>query len=282
MTLSLFIGLGAGIGVLIILALLYHPRAVHEFWRDAAYAAAVGIALAALLDLLPLALEQLATLVGALPVQSSPLGFVGSVLSRLMTPIGVLGVLFLFFAASNAPVRGYGQPSGSGERGWRNWLAIPGRETVDWIGLVLLSAGLAAQNLWLSQMRSGLISGQENAATLFWFLIMFIATLRGIAQFAPLRDPLSRLVPFIAFVLVIGGGAWIGIVYPDSMGTLVLGVLPPILGAIVLPLAIGRSMRVIQEGVGLNWQMTSIIVVTFLFAFGAGMLLARAAQGRFL
>jgi hypothetical protein len=198
-----------------------------------------------------------------------------------MTFFGVLGVLALFFLGSNAPLGEEGQPDTAEARGGRRWLAIPGTGVVDWLGATLVTLGLAAQNLWLGQMRGGLVSTESSAADLFWFLLAFVGTLRGIALLAPLGETRRTIVPLVLFGLVIGAGAVVGAAEPDTMGTLVLGVLPALLGAIVLPLAIGRGLRVIQEGEGLNWQITGIVLTSFAVTYGCGILLARAAQGMF-
>lgn len=289
MLLPLLIGIAIGTGVLLALALIYGPRGTGKKWRGVVNAIAVGLALGAMFDLMPIALEQATIGVGLLmravveklALQDSPLGFGGVVLTQAVVPVGALLVLFLYLTANAAPMVVNGELVGIPKQGWRARLVIPEAGSLDWTGIALLTLGLAMQNLWSGQMHGVLGADSGGAANLFRYAIGIVAALRGIALFGSFVDPARRSVPFLASSLLISAAVVVGVLFPDSMQTILLGVLPAIVAMIVLPIAMGRLLRVIQYDIGLNWQATLMVLTTLAIERGSNLLLARMVQGQF-
>lgn len=289
MQLALGIGVVIGLGVLIALAFVYSGCGARKNWRGAANAIAVGLALGAMLDLVPVALEQFLVLVGAL-VQTllvdslarrdSSLALVGSLITRTAIPVGAFLILLLYFTGNNVPKMGDVAATRRDMRGWRARLVIPGEGRMDWVGIVLLTAGLAMQNLWLGQTRGVLIAPDASAGNLFLYSVTLIGTLRGLALFGPFVKPVQHALRFIGCDLLLGAAVIAGVLYPDTMRTLTLGVLPLFIGVMVLPVAIGRLLRVLENGTGMNWRVILISVMTLGIERGAGVLLVRMAHGQ--
>lgn len=274
--------------MLLALAVLYGQRGEESWWRGATNAIAVGLALGAMFDLLPLALEQATAVVGMLMryvfvdlfalQENSPLGMGGVILTQAVTPVGALLVLFLYLTGNTAPIVVNGERVGVQKAGWRGRLVIPEAGTFDWLGAALLTLGLTIQNLWMGQMR-GALAEDAGAVNLFLYGVGILAALRGLALFGSFVNPIRRTLLFLGCALLIAAAVGVGIFYPDSMQTVALGVLPAFVGAMVLPLAMGRSLRVVQHDIGLNWQATLLVVAALVVERGGSWLLVRLAQG---
>jgi hypothetical protein len=129
-------------------------------------------------------------------------------------------------------------------------------------------------------MRGGLVSLEEYEAALFWFLTAFVGALRGIALIGPIADLPRLRLSLLALSLVIAAGTVIGVAQPDSMRTLLLGVLPVLLGTVALAFVLGKCLRVVQVETNLNWQTTCIVLAALIVERGSSWLVARAAQGQ--
>lgn len=290
MILPLLIGTAIGIGALLALAMVYGRRGAEKSWRGVANAVAVGVGLGAMFDLIPIALEQLTLVVGALmralfvdllALQDSPLGLGGPVITQAAVPVGALLILFLYLTGNSLPMTVDGKLVGHNTQGWRARLAIPEAGTLDSVSIALLTAGLAMQNLWVGQMRGAQVAPGAGATSLLLYVIALVGALRGLALFGPFVDPARRTIGFIGCTLAVAAPAVAGVLVPDSMGTIVLGVLPAFVGVIVLPFAMGRLLRTMQYDIGMNWQATLIVVAALALERGGSMLLSRLAAGQF-
>jgi hypothetical protein len=250
---------------------------------------AVGLALGAMVDLLPMALEQLTVLAGlfvrtllidTLAPGGSSFALVGSLITRAAVPLGAILILLLYFLGNTVPIMEDVPAPGKDLGGWRARLAIPDAGRVDWTGIVLLTAGLAMQNLWVGQMRGVLVATDAGAGTWFLYGVTLIGALRGLALFGPFVKPARHVLRLIGSDLLIAAGVIVGILYPETMQTLALGVLPWFIGVMVLPVAIGRLLRMLETETGMNWKPILVGGVTFAIERGGSALLVRMAQGR--
>jgi hypothetical protein len=287
--LPLLIGAALGLAALLALALVYSPRGMDKNWRGGLNAVAVGLALGAMFDLIPLALEQLTVIVGTLmralfvdlfALQNTPLGIGGAVITQAAVPAGALFILFLYLTGNTLPLIVDGKLVGHKTDGWRARVAIPQAGSVDVTGIALLTIGLAMQNLWVGQQRGAQVSADAGLTSMFLYLIALVAALRGLALFGPFVAPAQRVVAFILCVLGIAAPVVLGVTAPDTMRSVALGVLPAFIGVLVLPVAMGRLLRVVQYDIGMNWQATLILVVTLALERSTGALLSQLAAGQ--
>src|SRR5581483_7757321 len=158
MLVPLVLGVLIGVSILLALAVIFGARGSEKTWRGAANAVAGGLALGALFDVMPLALEQAAVVIGSLlrelfidqlALQGSPLGMGGVVLTQAVVPVGALLVLFLYLTGNTVPMMVDGKLVGVKTTGWRARLMLPEAGAIDWRGIVLLTVGLAVHNLWV-------------------------------------------------------------------------------------------------------------------------------------
>ncbi len=289
MLVPLVLGVLIGVSILLALAVIFGARGSEKTWRGAANAVAVGLALGALFDVMPLALEQATVVIGSLlrelfidqlALQGSPLGMGGVVLTQAVVPVGALLVLFLYLTGNTVPMMVDGKLVGVKTTGWRARLMLPEAGAIDWRGIVLLTVGLAVHNLWVGQYRGALVAPADAAVNLFFYSVALVGALRGLALFGPFVYPARRWLPFLGCALLIGAAVVCGVLFPATKQTLLLGVLPACVAVIVLPIAMGRLLRAMQNEIGLNWQATLIVVVTLAVERASSMLLVQMAQGR--
>lgn len=283
------IGAAVGLGVVVALARVYGKRGARKNWRGAGTAVAVGLALGAMVDLLPMALEQLTVLMGlfvrtvlidTLALRGSSFALVGSLITRAAVPLGAILILLLYFLGNTVPTMGDVSAARKELYWWRARLAIPEAGRVDWAGIVLLTAGLAIQNLWVGQMRGVLVAPDAGAGNLFLYGVTLIGALRGLALFGPWVEPARHILPLVGCDLLIAAAVIVGVIYPETMQSLALGVVPWFIGVLVLPVAIGRLLRMLETETGMSWQAILVVGVTFAIERGGSALLVRMGQGR--
>ncbi len=290
MLLPLFVGVLIGLGILLALALVLGRRGETQMWRGYANAVAVGIALGAMFDLLPQALGQ-ATLVFGLLFRTqvierfaiasdSFLGIGAPILNQAVVPLGALLVLFLYLSGNSVARRVNGELVGKHTTGWRRWFIIPETSEADWRGIVLLTIGLAAHNLWMGQVRTAILSPDADNTNLFFYGIALVGTLRGLALFGPFVDPAARWIPFSACVLVIGAAVVFAVSNFESRNTIELGILPMFVAILGLPLAMGRLLRSVEFDIGLHWQTTLTVILALAIERACSYFLFLVVQGQ--
>jgi hypothetical protein len=288
--LPLLVGVILGLGALLALALFYGRRGADRAWRGCANAMAVGITLGALFDLLPKALEQATLLIGFLlrtgvmeRFDLAPDSFFGIgalLLTQAVVPIGALSVLFLYLTGNTMPMVINGQVVGGHTTGWRSQLLIPEAGAVDWRGIALLTVGLAAQNLWLGQVRGVLTAPEVSGFNLFLYGIALIGTLRGLALIGPFVDPARRWLAFGSCALVIGCAVVFAVLNPWTRDSIILGIVPVFVGVVLLPVAMGRLLRAVQNDIGLHWQTTLVVIAALAVERASSYLILMLAQGQ--
>jgi len=291
--LFLLFGLGVGAIIVLVLARVLGARTSDAKWRGYLYAVGAGIALSALFDLIPPALDFLTLLVRTLldsqvaprltASVDSPLGLILILLSELVRPFGAVGLLFLYLSGNSLPMRVGDKYVGLPPMGWRSQLIIPAVGEMDARGVALLTIGLAAQNLWLGQVRGALLDPSNFAAattnSMFLVSISIVAVLRGIALFGSLTRAASRGWLTLGLTLGIALPAVYGVMVPSSRSTIVLGVVPLWLAVILVPIELGRMMRVMSQDIGLGWRTTTVVLGTLAVVQGIGRALLLLAQG---
>jgi hypothetical protein len=132
----------------------------------------------------------------------------------------------------------------------------------------------------MGQQRGAQVSAGADVTSMFLYVIALVGALRGLALFGSFVTPAGRVVPFIVASLLIIVPVIGGVLLPDTMSTIALGVLPALVGVLVLPVAMGRLLRVVQQDIGMNWQATLIVVVTLALERGSSTLLSQLAAGQ--
>jgi hypothetical protein len=257
-----------GIAALTIGAWFLGRRRTEPSWRGLANAVAAGIVLGALFDLLPQALEFAALLVGTIlhsqvitRFDLAPDSFwaIGAgVLSEAVTPFGALLALFLYLSGNSAPMSIRGELVG--RPGWRAWFRIPAIGRVDWRGVSLITIGLAEHNLWLGQVRGALASSSSQVLLFFAGAFGVIAALRAFALVGSLMEERGHWLALWGFALLIGAAGILGAASPDTRDSLVLGVGPLFLAALILPIALGRLLRRLEYDLGLGLKTTLMVL----------------------
>lgn len=290
MLLPLLVGTLIGLGILLALALLFGRRGAETTWRGYANAAAVGIALGAMFDLLPQALG-LASVAFGLLVKSqvidrfaiapdSFLGIGAPILNDAVTPIGAVLVLYLYLGGNSVARTVDGALVGKNTTGWRKWFILPETTQPDWRGVALLTIGLAAQNLWLGQVRGALAANASSGFNLFFYAAALVAMLRGLALFGPLVDPARRWLVLGVCALLLGAAMVFAVIDTAVRNSIEWGVVPLFVAVLVLPLAMGRLLRSVEFDVGLHWQTTLVVLVALGIERGCSYLVLLLAQGQ--
>lgn len=276
----LLAGIGAGALLIALLAVVSAPRIAHPAARGYLNALGVGIAVNAMVDLLPVALDNIkalvsfglqAILLGPLNIApNSPVDLAALLVGDLVRPLGGVLVLFLYLAGNSLPMLVDGKLVGRPATGWRAWLVIPAGGEMDWKGIAFVAIGLAVQNLWVAQMRGALISPASQSLVAFMLLLGAVGALRASALLGAVRNwwwaPVGSLL--------IAAPLFLGVLLPASRESILLGVLPTLVAMLLVPLAMGRALRTIQADIGLGWRTTAVVL--------AGLLVSRLLDGQIL
>jgi hypothetical protein len=281
---------GIGIGALLVVSidLIGRSHRQQSTWRGYQNAVGAGIAVGAMVDLLPVSLDVIKALVdlgiknfalvplGVTP--NSPLDLTALLLSDLVRPLGGVFILFLYLGANSVPMLVEGRLVGKSAKGWRAWLMIPSVGETDWKGIGLLTIGLAAQNLWLGQVRGALASPDFRSLTTFLLLISAIGALRALALMGALGNPLQRWL-LLGLTLIVAAPVVLGVLQPAERNSVLFGVLPPMLATLAVPIALGRLLRQIQVDIGLGWRTTATVLGALALTRLLDSLILMAAQG---
>lgn len=289
---SPFLLAGAAFGIILLaaFAFLLGRRGAQTNWRGYSNAAAAGIVFGAMVDLLPKALEFggvfIATVLQAqvlTPMHAAPDSFwaIGAgILSEAVTPFGALLVLFLYLSGNSAPMPVAGRMVGAARPGWRTWFSIPATGEVDWKGVFIITFGLSAHNVWLGQARGQLL--QPGGSTVSVFLLAFglAAALRSFALSGSLVDVRARWPALLGCSAIIGGAGILGAAMPETGRTIWLGILPVVAAVLILPIGLGRLLRLLQYDVGLGWKTTLAVLAGLGVERSIAYLLLLLAQGQ--
>lgn len=288
---AVVLGLSLGLALLLAFAASFGQQGKERTWRGYLDSIAAGIALGALFDLIPKALELASVLVAVglrtqvvAPLNAEPDSFLAigaGVISQAIPALGALAVLFLYMSGNAAPMPVEGRIVGAPRPGWRTWVSIPAAGEIDWKGIALITFGLGAHNLWLGQVRGALATNGGLALTTFLFAFGLIAALRGFALVGSLVDARKQVAVLLGCALAIGGAGVVGVMIPGTANSILLGPVPLLLGTIALPLALGRLLRVMQYDIGLSVRTTLAVVAALAVERAASYLLLLLAQGQF-
>ena len=282
---------GVGIGVLLVagLSLALVPRESDPTWRGRINAVGAGIVLGVLLDLLPIWFEMvniaaessLHSVLTLFPLSLTTYATLQEVLAQVAGLVSMLAIIILYLRGNALPMAAEGdwqrerENAKRGQHGrWRTWLAISAVGEADWKGVALITFGLATHNLWLGQMRSALIPPNLNGLPVYFPTLSALGALRSIAVLGLLIDVAYKWQVAAALAVAVGMTEVLGISWPAGRNTLLLGILPIIATALVLPVALGRMLRRIQRDIGLGWRTTVVVL--------AAMLVTRQVDGLML
>ena len=234
-------------------------------------AVAIGIMVAAAVLIIPTALSEVEFASYALVSRVVPASFGETNLipwslqfQVVLRSLGVIAILILFLR-SNAPLLPEertalvqaGQPLPLRTK-IRTGLALVSDDTIDWVGVVGVTVGLACYTLWLSATEAPLGLGDGSfrfGITLF----VGLATAVGISVSGLLPDLERHRLWLMGISLLLGLAAIFGAL-PLGRRLILSG--SPILlavGAISLIFAIGRLLRIVQDQIGLDWPTTATV-----------------------
>ena len=288
---TLILFMGAGIGAVLVAgaSFVLRGRASRPAWRGYLNAIGTGIALGAMVDLMPAALDmatalvqrglQILVLVPMNAATNSPLDLAALLVTDLVRPLGGVFILLLYLSANSLPIVIKGRLVGKPAWGWRAWLAIPAAGETDWKGTGLLCCALAAQNLWVAQVRGALVTPGSRTLTIFLVLISVIGALRALALLGALATCARRWLWIPALTLIIATPVAIGVWQPGGRETIAFGLLPPLLATLVVPIVLGRLLRSIQADIGMGWRTTATVLAALVLTRLLDSLILMAAQG---
>lgn len=280
LTLSVLVGMIVGAGVALGVAALALAPAGREMRRGYFNALVTGLLLAAAIEVIPNALDAVSLAGRSLLAMLMPSEGVGSgsFWNALTQPaqvqvavraFGAAAVMLIFFRANGIQLASDGE---AGTDGGSSRLLLLPTERTDYVGLVVLLAGLTGYTLWLGLSRSW--SRSAGTTLSFDFLALaFLSSLLGIAVLGLIANFRRQwwLLPLTS--LLLGLAAVWGAVGLGELLALEVGLVPLLISAACLVYGIGRLLRLLQHEIGLGWQTTLTVGIGALALYQSHFLL---------
>lgn len=279
LTLSVLVGMIVGAGVALGVAALALAPTSREMRRGYFNALVTGLLLAAAIEVIPNALDAVSLAGRSLLAMLMPSERVasGSFWNALTQPaqvqvavraFGAATVMVIFFRANGIQLASDGEADTDGGS---RLLLLP-TERTDYVGLVVLLAGLTGYTLWLGLSRSWPRSA-GTTLSLDFLALAFLSSLLGIAVLGLIANFRRQwwLLPLAS--LLLGLAAVWGAVGMGELLALEVGLVPLLISAFCLVYGIGRLLRLLQHEIGLGWQTTLTVGVGTLALYQSHLLL---------
>ena len=279
--LALSVVLGTIVGAILALALAAWALvpASRQMRRGYFNAFVTGLLLAAAVEVLPNALNAVEfagrSLVAALiPAQgAAPDSFWNALtqpvqIQLVVRSFGAAIVMVIFFRANGIQLL---QESQTHVQGRRRFLLLPTART-DYVGLVVLFAGLAGYALWMGLSR-GLSPGAPQSLSFDLLALVFTSSLLGVAALGLIVNFERRWWLLPAASLLLGLAAGLGALDRGEWLAIEAGLVPLVISAFCLVYGIGRLLRLLQHEIGLGWQTTLTVAIGALVLYQTRFLL---------
>lgn len=266
-TLSVVLGTATGAVLALGLAGWALAPSSRQMRRGYFNALVTGLLLAAAIEVLPNALDAVELASRSLLALLVPDDGVGpdSFWTVLTEPaqvqiavraLGAATVMVIFFRAN--AIRLVEEDENRPE-GRRRLLLLPTKDT-DYVGLVVLLAGLTGYTVWMGLSRP-LSPANASSLSFDYLTLSFISSLLGVCVLGLIVNFRRQwwLMPLAS--LLLGLAAWSGAVDTGERLALDMGLVPLLVSAFCLVYGIGRLLRLLQHEIGLGWQTTVAVAI---------------------
>jgi hypothetical protein len=275
MILSIF---GAVIGIVAVIAIGRFSNLPTEADRGYANAFAVGLLIVAAIDLIPTALNEVTFLMSELFLRFAPFltqyeSIPWSIIVPGLTQALAIIVVFKAYLEGNGVGKAdeieaaVAQGKLSERRAvWHTRIGLPDPNQTDQAGISIILSGLVCFALWQgaeASVQSAI--GWRNVSLVALAVLLSAAIIDHVPERTTRLQWLLKASSTVAVAWLLG-----------MAGTAVvftLSILIITIGAVTVIFSIGRTLRKVENKIGLGWQTTAAVAVTVIAVYGGQYLL---------